>query len=259
MILHDIIYPENQMIDKKFINHLLKKEIFNDHYFENVYFRITVSMDHYIDFLYRILWETVYLKRDEMHLSQYNEQNQTCELCVSLSEMICFLKNAIPTNYKIPMEEALGSIQQIEDACMLLLKNQSMKSQIYFSSIFKKMLRFELFETNNTYNLERIQKLKNIVSEENRKKIMIDVQACSFPFVKHLSHLDNVDQPYQMLVIVNTHHDKQNKILLDHHVERDFVISNIYLHENEYYITLCYRQKQNAFINKLIRRVYGGA
>lgn len=250
MTIHNIKYSLNKSIDGSFINALLTKNIFNDYYFEKAYFEITADIDLYQDFLYRLLWETVYLRRNYNERSYYNKDDNSCVLMISVSECIAFLKSAIPQNYHISMEEAIGSINKIGSTMELLLKDNSLQS--YYASIFKKILHLEIYGTNKTYDIKRMDTVKDSISEENKKKIIVDVEAFSGDYFE--TELNNLN--FDMALTLNTHSDKQNGLLLKYGVFDSYSLSNLYKIKNELYLNLCYEHKPNGFINKIIKRVY---
>ena len=149
--------PHNEFIDLS-----LSKGIINDFAYDDTIFTIHIEDVEPIDFLYRRMYEELYLKRDCCYTCSKIPENGKMELRISLSEAIAFIKSALPPVFKPREKEAYESINDVKETLLALLDGGD--SQYEYMTLFKKCLGLNYFETKTEYNRERMQLLRQFES-----------------------------------------------------------------------------------------------
>lgn len=158
-----------------FVYSVLKKGLLIDPLLESTYFEIDIKLDKkdkLIDFIYRLLWERVYLKRNDM--STYDPKENNVKLYISLSEAIGFIYTATPPRIEDQIPDNIKSIDSIIKLLEEFLINDN-GDLINYKSLFKNHIRFQQFETHWTYDKTRAQMLRKF----NDSGIISDIELSS--------------------------------------------------------------------------------
>jgi hypothetical protein len=258
------IFPNNKddFYGKTLVNHLLQKGIFNDHYFEHVMFNIIVEPDSWQDFLFRYLWESVYLRRSSSEQSvpcyknKITKNSDSCLLKVSLAELLEFITVATPPSLKHLIPDSTKNVKNIMDVIKeFLFKENGGQKQLYHS-MFKKVLRMELFGTKKTYDVKRMDSLREYNPNlKDDVDITIDVESATSDIFNHFFILDKGN--FGMQITIQFINDTQIKYLLSHDLLKTFDITNVYLIKKNLYVSMyTLNYIPNDAINKIIKHSY---
>ena len=155
--------PKNAFADNS-----LKKGIINDYLFEKKFFEVYVEEVLPIEFLYRRMYEELYLKRDYWYECSKLPENGKMKLLLSVSEAILFIKSALPPVFKPREKEAIESIDAIKETLMALLTG---KAQYDYIDLFKRNTGLNYFETKTNYDTNRI----GVIRKFNSIRPVVDV------------------------------------------------------------------------------------
>ena len=155
--------PKNTFVDNS-----LKKGIINDYLFEKKFFEVHVEEVLPIEFLYRRMYEELYLKRDYWYECSKLPENGKMKLVLSVSEAILFIKAALPPVFKPREKEAIESIDAIKETLMALLTG---KAQYDYIDLFKRNTGLNYFETKTNYDTNRI----GVIRKFNSIRPVVDV------------------------------------------------------------------------------------
>lgn len=193
-----------------FINGLLQRGIFNDHLFECVWYTITVELDSCIQFLYRRMWESVYLRKGYSH---FDIKSDKMRLTISLSEALQFIHTATPPRLKHLIPESTKSIKDITTLLKQFLMDDNSGQLITYISIFKKITHLEQFETVWDYDTKSIDVLREY--GENPNGLVCSVVHCSgsietiindersTPLIQVLFHCQNEGQLKMLIKLIS--------------------------------------------------------
>lgn len=158
-----------------FVSFLLNKDIHNDILLDDCLIDITVEPDRLSDFLYRRLWETVYLRRKPKKLSTLNDP-KSVQLTISFVEAINFIKSVTPPVYQSRVHELYRDIDNLKNSLELFLRDDVESILTQNHSIFKKGMGFQEFETEpSKYDMSRINYLRNKTNND----VVVDIFACT--------------------------------------------------------------------------------
>lgn len=139
-----------------YIEQLLAKKLPNDFLFDKYLLSITITNDKDDDihslhksFLYRRLWESVYIKMENMSTYNFYDTHEEVELKISLAEAITFIRVATPPSPSLQalIPEATKSIAATIDTLKQFLIDGDINQPITYHSIFKRIMHFEKFDT----------------------------------------------------------------------------------------------------------------
>ena len=183
MKILNIIEPK--IYDSNFIQALLSKKIINDVLFDKIFFSIVIQPEeeNYMDYVYRRLWESAYIKCGE---SVYDSDTDRIILTVSLSEVIGFIYKATPPIMKDRIKDSITSLESINSLLRQFLMDHNGGHLITYLSIFKNHIHFEPFETAWDYDTTGI----SVMREHNAVGLIASVIHASLPF----SQLINVSE-----------------------------------------------------------------
>lgn len=156
-----------------FVDFTLSKGIMNDYLFDDLYFDIYIEDVEPIDFLYRIMYEQLYLKRTNCKYDMSSMEGKTMKMTITLSEAILFIKAALPPVFKPREKEAYQSINDIKETLLALLEEGD--SQIEYLNVFKHNTGLSPFETKTDYDFKRMELMRQF----NPTEPLIDVLVCS--------------------------------------------------------------------------------
>lgn len=157
-----------------FVQSLLNRDILNDIVLDKCFVDIDVIPDSPIDFLYRRLWETMFLRRDMSGWSRFNN-SESIILKISFNEAINFIKAVTPPRFKPRIHELYNDIDNIKESLELFLINDADSVINYNTSVFKQGMKFQQFETSSKYNMNRINYIRSKVND----MVVVDVENCS--------------------------------------------------------------------------------
>ena len=160
-------------IHEGFVDFTLSKGIMNDYLFDNLHFDIYIEDVEPIDFLYRIMYEQLYLKRTNCKYDMSSMEGKTMKMTITLSEAILFIKAALPPVFKPREKEAYQSINDIKETLLALLEEGD--SQIEYMSVFKHNTGLSPFETKTNYDFKRMELMRQF----NPTEPLVDVLVCS--------------------------------------------------------------------------------
>lgn len=159
-----------------FIDTLLSKKIFNDAVFDQKFFQLNIKLDSCVDYIYRTLWETVYLKSSR--ISTYDENTNTISMYLSLSEAIGFIYKTTPPRLQNLIPDSITSISSIIEVLEQFLMDDNSGQLLTYHSYFRNYTHLEPFETKWTYNMERMKLLRKNVPNG----LIVDLEAYNVPF-----------------------------------------------------------------------------
>ena len=261
---------------ESFINQLLEKGIFNDYVFDHYWIAITVELDEYIQFLYRYMWEDLYLHIKQSwyftptNLSQSATRrsvftdNKTLFVDMSLSEALQFIELATPPALKHLIPESTNSVDNVIAILKQFLMEENGGQLITYIDIFKKTMRFNYFETRWSYDLKPIEILREVGENQNGL-------VCAFiASTKAIEDIAKNESPYSLdefQLLFHCQNDKQVKLLIDltgvDHIDKcgcsQTSILNIKPDNCGGFYVMCYYQNQYQFseeFRKLIKENY---
>lgn len=143
----------------EYINGSLGKKLYNDYLFEKTFFEVVIEDVDPMSYLYRKMYETVYLRRYYTETS-YVPENGIMEMKLSISEAIAFIKNVTPPAFQSRVEELFNSISSIEDSLKLFLVEEHSELD-YHVGLFRKCTGLNYFETQSNYSFDRVKLLRS--------------------------------------------------------------------------------------------------
>ena len=176
MNVFSITNPEHNN-ELEFAESLLSRSMFNDKLFDRIYFKIVISLDDPSDYLYRILWESVYLNRSST-LSRYDDAHHRVIVLASLSEVIGYIYGVTPPRLSHLIPDSIKSISEINNSLTQFLMDENSGHLITHHSYFKKYMRIGEFETKLTYNKERYSVLSSMMTSPYES--LVDVESSPF-------------------------------------------------------------------------------
>lgn len=239
---------EHEPSAAKFIDCLLKRQVFNDVLFEEYWFPIKIQLDSISQWLYRKLWEEVYLRRVRRYHPNGTEITMNC----SLSECIQFIQAATPPRLQDQLPASLTSTKAIYDLMKLFLMEDNSGQQDYYLSLFRRIMHLEPFETAWKPN---IQQMKTV-----RKKfptgvaLFVDTATLSLSAIKRSDlAVDRVD--WIQLTIHAAEDDlyNLNKFLIYNHL----IITNLFMDESGLYVS-AYTDHISGDLQDAIVKIYDG-
>jgi len=223
----------NSVCNSNFTKLILKKGLFVDSLLENEYFEITIKpedSDKFVDLMYRILWETVYLKSGVK--SFYNPHNDIITMYVSISEVIGFINKATPPRLQHLIPESIKTIDSILELLKQFLMDDNGGHLITYLSYFKEHFRFQCFETRWTYDKKRMEILRKM----NPQGVLADVEVCTCS----IDNILNKDSLYQSILLTfhgYTRNDIKKIYDIIYLTDNHLIISNIMKDNTGTYIT----------------------
>lgn len=147
---------------KEMINRVLCNSQFGDDYMnDHSYISIKIKMENRNDFtafLYRRLWECVYLKMDQ---SQYSFMiDDICTMKLSLSEVIRVINELTPPVLKNKIQEFTMSVDNMTAVLNDFLFDPN--GGQFYRSMFFKICHFEPFPHTSNYDFKRTEKLSDM-------------------------------------------------------------------------------------------------
>lgn len=131
--------------DTVLLKYLLRKSIMNDYLLENTWFSVALKPDSVMDFMYRRLWETVYLRTKRQ--SSYDTNTGVMTLWVSLADIIQYIRSATPPRLSSSIEDSIKDIDNIVEILKQFLMGDNGGHTQFYISLFKQLTRMEPFET----------------------------------------------------------------------------------------------------------------
>lgn len=152
------IIPPTELCNE-YINGSLEKKLCNDYLFERIFFTIVIEAVDPMSYLYRKMYETIYLRRHYTETTNVPEDG-IMEMKLSISEAISFIKMATPPKFQPRVEELFNSISSIEDSLKLFLVEEHSELD-YHVGLFRKCTGLNYFETQSNYPLDRVKLLRS--------------------------------------------------------------------------------------------------
>lgn len=216
----------------------LEKELFLDTPFENYFFKIIIKLedsDKFVDFMYRLLWEKVYLKSEKKSI--YNPNNDTINMYVSLSEVIGFIHKATPPRLQNLIPESIKTIDSIIELMEQFLIDDNSGQLITYHSYFKEHFHFQPFETRWTYDKNRMKLLRRY----NPLGVIPDIEVSNKSIYDIINYNNNRPEVSDIRAVITFHcYTKEDmKRVYDYIFSEDnyLSISNIMRDDTGTYIT----------------------
>ena len=249
MKIIDILKPRKSTLND-IIHHLLKKDIKNDKVLESCYFDIVIKNINPLHYLYRKLWEGMYLRRGCTATSKYVSQDDSYIIKISLAEAIEYINMVTPPLFRSRAKEQVVSVDSIHDMlCHYLMDENDQLS--YHLSVFEKCMSIRVFETNNTYNTERI----NILKQYKQSGIIVDVEACSCPFNEiytgEFNNQHHVHPQVQLMLYCRTSNDIDKAVRM---INNDWYVLNIFIDDNHNCFIDCFTYIYYPGINEELQQ-----
>lgn len=179
MKIYDIKKPDNTTVCN-FIDRLLENQMTNEPLFDDTYFTIYINMtdvyDDYINYLYRLLWEKLYIHQKTKSIVS----NGVLTLKLSVSDAIGFINFATPPLLKNLIPESIKSLESIYELLKQFLlegngdRGEDQEYLGYFKQ-FTKMMKFDTAWTHDDTKINTIRKMDNI-----NPICVLDAYNCSF-------------------------------------------------------------------------------
>lgn len=240
--------------DTKYHDMLLKKGILNDHLFEKLFITVDVQLNKHEDYLYRKLWESVYIRNGNSKAVRLGDR--LYQITITLSEATGYIYQATPP----ALQHLIEDIESVDDIVTILktfLMEDNGGQRGMYESLFRKMMRLEAFQTRSQYNRKRMQ----LLSSKNTRGLTIDVEASEYDVIHNTG---KVDDPFFIQVTAYTEFsgDENWCYIIDGVLQASysptFHITNVFKDEKGTYVTMYsteYRNN-NPVLGKLIRDSY---
>lgn len=184
----EITYPKDDYIDIS-----LSKGVMNDFLYEQIFFTINIEDVNVLDFLYRSMYEGIYLRQSKHSLYDINRSMIT--LKISVSEAINFVKSACPPIFKHREYELYNSLESLKESLSTFIEGRT--NQYDYISLFKKCIGLNYFETTSSYNVARSDLLRPMCG----KNPLIDIIVSKVPI--HDLYDENHNKPNKMHFMYN--------------------------------------------------------
>lgn len=156
-----------------FIDRLIAKEIFNDILFEETTLSLHVKLDSPVQAFYRLLWETLYLKRKPV-ARPLDHDNKTI-IMMSLSECIQYLqaiqsyidKMEIYKDYRttIAPKIDLTTVSGIIESMNNVLRSVNNSDYPYYITKFHEIFHLDMWQNNWTPNYAKISVAREFIDD----------------------------------------------------------------------------------------------
>ena len=211
-IMNDV---RSDLFTQEMINRTLNKALYGDDYINSKSFILIKvkleNIDDYKSFLYRRLWETVYMKSSHQYSFILDAEEDTAILKISLSEAISLIQQLTPPVLKKKLGEFTCSIDHICTVLKDFLFDENAGE--YYRSVFIKSINFNEFPYVSNYDFTRTKNLMQMtgksevcdviastVSIRNIINLDSNIGNCSITFVA------TVKDPKQLCCELNNHH-----------------------------------------------------
>ena len=241
----------------EFINSLLNKSIFNDYLFEQTFFDISILIDRPVDFLYRRIWECVYIKRGCSTRTTMNDC--IINLRLSLSEAIQYIYTVTPPRLQCLIKDSIKSIDDITQLLHQFLIDDNEGQSITYLSMFKKLTHLESFDTswnNDTTCIDVIRQHGNqnglagvVVSSSISIPEIVNNETFDFD-IQMMFHCKNNNQLSDLFKIL--YESTSNSIILN--IKEDDNGIYVMMYSHIYHGEVC--SKLSMFIKEMYREFY---
>lgn len=250
-----IIQIEKISNGSKLIDELLSKSLSNDYLFEQCGYYMTIQPSDgligYEEFLYRKLWEKVYLRRNDTNLESHMLVDGNIHLFVSLSEAIGLINFITPPALKKYIPESIKTTESISDVLSEYLFDDKPNQQLHYKSEFQRFIKFGKFDTVTTYNFSRINMLRTIIPDG----IICDLRCHTADKAMDLCNCDN-QKTYDIQLVLNANNEKDLKYICNY--IDNYNIINVFTHpEYGYFVELYipeYSCLKDTFISSIIQK-----
>lgn len=264
MKILDITYNyQNDVTGTTFIDSLLVRKIPNDYLFEKNCFLVQVDSHDYACLLYRMMWETMYLRRKDKSIISWLQNIGRMSIYMSITEALSFIHQSLPPAFKKNLENELVSIESIQNKLRdILIGTNGTEQEEYYKSHFWEIMRFRQFDNPWNFDLSKINKLRElnksvslicqVVSSTGEVKDMIkDNPIQSSNFIAHRTQLLFASQKHDDLLRILYYIRKYGLQILSINVESDIYYIMTYLEDHNIY----YRSEDDN-INMVIKDSY---
>jgi hypothetical protein len=135
---------------------------------------VDVSINTFEAYLYRLLWETVFLKNKEHSSHEVVDDKIVYYIKASISEVMQFLDVAVPPALKHgkPVINAINEMSELIGTCRQLIEDEHAGATGY--SYFVDVLRFSRFDWNMDYNIKRCTMISELlkISDDRRAPLI---------------------------------------------------------------------------------------
>lgn len=160
--------------DNDTIDNMIKRNMMNDYIFSNYFMTFTFvqeydphsvneSINAFNDYLYRLLWETVFLKNKEHSSHEVVDDKVYYYIKASISEVMQFLDVAVPPALKHgkPIINAINEMSELIGTCQQLLEDEHAGATGY--SYLVDVLRMKSFDWGMDYNIKRCTMISELL------------------------------------------------------------------------------------------------
>ena len=256
------------------LNRMLDMGIQNDILLETNFIIVGMQLDNKNDIIssiYRLLWESVYLRRHDTDVfSKFFIANKKicCKFAVSLSEAINYIMNVSPPTNKEKIKEHLNSIESIQSLLDYYLKDTTSQNLggVHFTanmfagykrteSMFKVALNIQQFNTEWNYNNKRFDAIASIMKSGD--KSFVGAIDFSVSPIKEFMNKDKVyikDKVQLSLRVSLT--DKNGLVNLVKFLNDEMRVINVYTEKDYLYLTIYTKTIQVSSFSKWISKWY---
>lgn len=153
-------------IENQYINLCLEKGVMNDYLYESTFFTLELEDVEPIDFLYRRMFETMFLRRRVYDISIV-PSNGKMVLNLSIAEAISFVQAVVPPVFKPRVGELYNSLSSLHESLKMFLVEES-DELVFRISLFKKHIGLNQFDTKYDYDFNRLSVIRKFVQDPNQ-------------------------------------------------------------------------------------------
>jgi len=263
MKILDISYNyQNDVKETAFIDSLLARNIPNDYLFEKCCFLVQIDAHDYVCLLYRLMWETMYLRRKDKAIISWLQNIGRMSIYMSITEALSFIHQSLPPALKKNLENELVSIEAIQSKLRdILIGTDGTEQEEYYKSHFWEIMRFRQFDNPWDFDLSKMHKLYDmnkevslvcqVVSSTGEVKDMIKDNPSVFNFTAHKSQLLFMTQKHDDMLRILYYVRKYGLQILSIKVENDIYYIMTYLEGHN-----IFHRSEDDNVNMVIKDSY---
>ena len=174
------------------------------------FFDISILIDRPVDFLYRRIWECVYIKRGCSTRTTVNDC--IINLRLSLSEAIQYIYTVTPPRLQCLIKDSIKSIDDITQLLHQFLIDDNEGQSITYLSMFKKLTHLESFDTSWNHDTTCI----DVIRQHGNQNGLAGVVVSSSISIPEIVNNETFDFDIQMMFhCKNNNHNTNKNFLYD--------------------------------------------
>ena len=244
------------------VDKMLEANIQNDIILDSTFIIVEMELnkkEDCIGFIYRRLWESVYLRRTDSNVLSkltFDDKKMIAKLHVSLSEAINYINQITPPIYKGKLIGKLRSVDDIRSMVDFYLNDTTNSTYKHIITSFRNLLNMQKFDTVWKYNNTRFGAIESMMKSKDKSFI----GAIDFS-IDPVSEFTKYNTPYvknmtQLTVRVNLN-NKTGMLNLIRFLYDELFVINASVDESYLYITLYTEIVDTSHFTKWISTWYG--